>query len=106
MSNKIKWMAIGLIALAIPAGAQPRASITATGDASVSANPDQATISVSVSTTAGLNVKTGNVIAASDGSTVSPLVTTPGLGAAASTPIVTGTVQVSASVRLQVEIVP
>ena len=55
---------------------------------------------------AGLNVKTGNVIAASDGSTVSPLVSTPGLAASSATPIVTGTVQVSASVRLQVEVVP
>ena len=55
---------------------------------------------------AGLNVKLGNVIAASDGSTVSPLTTGfPGLSATI-TPIVTGAVQVSASVRLQVEIVP
>ncbi len=54
---------------------------------------------------AGLGVKLGNVIAASDGSSVSPLIAnTPGI--AASTPIVTGAVQVSASVRLQVEIVP
>ena len=54
---------------------------------------------------AGLGVKLGNVIAASDGSSVSPLTgNTPGI--AASTPIVTGAVQVSANVRLQVEIVP
>lgn len=54
---------------------------------------------------AGLGVKLGNVIAASDGSSVSLLTgNTPGI--AASTPIVTGAVQVSASVRLQVEIVP
>lgn len=54
---------------------------------------------------AGLNVKLGNVIAASDGSAVSPLVTTlPTAGV--TTPIISGTVQVSASVRLQVAIVP
>jgi uncharacterized protein YggE len=55
---------------------------------------------------AGLGVKLGLVIAASDGSSVSPVVT-PGLaGAAVATPIVTGAVQVTADVRLQVEIVP
>lgn len=55
---------------------------------------------------AGLNVKLGNVIAASDGSTVSPIVTGLAGVAGAVTPIVTGAVQVTASVRLQVEIVP
>jgi len=54
---------------------------------------------------AGLSVKIGNVIAASDGSSVSPIVT-PGLGGTAvTTPIVTGAVQVTADVRLQVEII-
>ena len=55
----------------------------------------------------GLGVKLGAVIAASDGSTVSPVVTlTPGAAGASTTPIVTGAVQVTASVRLQVEINP
>ncbi len=55
---------------------------------------------------AGLNVKLGNVMAASDGTTVTPLTAGIAGSAAAVTPIVTGAVQVSASVRLQVEIVP
>jgi len=57
---------------------------------------------------AGLGVKLGNVIAASDGSSVSPVLnTTPGLAAGGvATPIVIGAVQVTADVRLQVEIVP
>ncbi len=53
----------------------------------------------------GLGVKLGNVIAASDGSSVSPLVSSTLPGSAVSTPIVTGAVQVTADVRLQVEIV-
>ena len=54
---------------------------------------------------AGLGVRLGVVIAASDGSTVSSVVLgSPGV--AAVTPIVTGSVQVSASVRLQVEVLP
>ena len=53
---------------------------------------------------AGLGVKLGMVIAASDGNTVSPVVTG-GAGVASVTPIVTGAVQVTASVRLQVEVV-
>lgn len=55
---------------------------------------------------AGLGVKLGNVIAASDGSSVSPVVTGFAGAAPSATPIVTGAVQVTANVRLQVEIVP
>ena len=54
---------------------------------------------------AGLGVKLGNVIAASDGSSVSPVVLGTVSLAAGATPIVTGAVQVTASVRLQVEVV-
>jgi uncharacterized protein len=54
----------------------------------------------------GLGVRLGNVMAASDGSTVTPVVVN-GVGAAAAvTPIVTGAVSVSATVKLQIEIVP
>ena len=55
---------------------------------------------------AGLTVKLGNVIAATDGSSVSPVVGTGLPGTSVATPIVTGTVQVTANVRLQIEIVP
>jgi uncharacterized protein YggE len=53
---------------------------------------------------AGLGVKLGSVIAASDGSSVTPVVGPIAGGSAASTPIVTGAVQVTADVRLQVAI--
>ena len=54
---------------------------------------------------AGLGVKLGAVIAASDGSSVTPVVglLTPGV-ASTTTPIITGAVQVTVDVRLQVAI--
>ena len=55
---------------------------------------------------AGLNAKLGAVMAASDGSTVSTLTRSGDFAPSVATPIITGTIQVSASVRLQVEIVP
>ena len=52
----------------------------------------------------GLGAKTGNVISAQEGSSVTPVVM-PGVAATASTPIQTGTVSVSASVTISVRLI-
>ena len=63
MSKRMNWMAVTVLILGAAVGGQaqaPRPSATATGYATVSANPDQATISVSVMTTAATALEAGN----------------------------------------------
>jgi hypothetical protein len=52
---------------------------------------------------AGLNAKAGPVVSAQEGGTVTPYVAAPTAGAAAGTPILTGTVTVSATVTIVVQ---
>ena len=77
MSKRTQRLAVALMVVAassaVEAQVPVRASITATGEASVSANPDQAMLSFSVLTTAVTAVDAGNLNASQTSGVISAL---------------------------------